>query len=604
MKKFLLTAASFATVLGASAATPRVPTFNEIDLTQYISNNHAHGNVFTADLDGNDIPEMIVKGRDLGNGWNTEIKYLTSDGFNFTGATSVDYWADFGTSWERIIIPIDYNADGKIDLLAAASWGSRLLTNKGDGTFEQVSNDIFSLPGEIELDNNTELWYTGIVQIADFNNDGYPDILTTKGRPNEDQGQPAIYLNNGGNGSFSEVAESGIQAQRAGTMAIGDINNDGMMDVVVSGWNDTFGNTCTRAYLGKGDGSFSIAKNEKFDISNRGTQKGHIILADFNNDSMLDLFVTGESSTASWAKTSDVYYGNGDGTFSDHPVSLGTGIKCSGIDWSDLNGDGFVDMVFAGESDNNSYTQIAVNQGDNTFAVSDLPIRHRAGAVVCLSDINSDNKADLMVMGYNDEGSKHFQVLTNGLSNRFANTAPTAPTNVTANSENGKVTFTWNDGSDKETPAEGLRYNIYIKTKDGKIMTNVPANPATGYVKQSDISASLTTKKYTVNIPADVIEEWGIQTIDGAKKGSAFQIRKEMGGVDEITTSNTLKIFLTNSNLHLTETAFVDVYSIDGKKVLSHLMAEGENSLNLPSGMYIVKAKSERETIVNKISIR
>ena len=123
MKKLLLTAASVATVLGATSAALRVPTFNEIDLTQYISNNHAHGNVFTADLDGNDIPEMIVKGRDLGNSWNTEIKYLTSDGFNFTGATSVDYWADFGTSWERIIVPIDYNADGKVDLLAEASWG-------------------------------------------------------------------------------------------------------------------------------------------------------------------------------------------------------------------------------------------------------------------------------------------------------------------------------------------------------------------------------------------------------------------------------------------------------------------------------------------------
>lgn len=604
MKKLLLTAASFATVLGASAATPRVPTFNEIDLTQYISNNHAHGNVFTADIDGDDIPEMIVKGRDLGNSWATEIKYLSSDGYNFTKATSVDYWADFGTSWERIIIPIDYNADDKIDLLAAASWGSRLLTNKGDGTFEQVSNDIFSLPGEIELDNNTELWYTGIVQIADFNNDGYPDILTTKGKPNEDQGQPAIYLNNGGSGSFSEVAESGIQAHRAGTMAIGDINNDGIIDIVVSGWNDTYGNTCTRAYLGSGNGTFTLAKNDNLDIVNRGTQKGHIMLADFNNDSKLDLFITGESCPASWAKISDLYYGNGDGSFTDKPIALGSGVKCSGIDWADLNGDGNNDIIFAGESDNNSYTQIAVNQGDNTFAVSDLPIRHRAGAVVCLSDINSDNKADLMVMGYNDEGSKHFQVLTNSLSNRFANTAPTAPSDIKATSKGGKTTFTWDNGSDKETPADGLRYNIYIKTKDGKIFTNVPSNPTTGYIKQSDISASLTAKTYSVNIPAESIEEWGVQTIDGAKKGSSFKISNEMGGVGDITTDNTLKIFFTNSNLHLTETAFVDVYSIDGKKVLSQLMKEGENSLNLPSGIYVIKAKSERETIVKKISIR
>lgn len=604
MKKLLLTAASFTTVLGVSAATPKVPTFNEIDLTQYISNNHAHGNVFTADIDGDDIPEMIIKGRDLENSWVTEIKYLSSDGYNFTKATSVDYWADFGTSWERIIIPIDYNADGKIDLLAAASWGSRLLTNKGDGTFEQVSNDIFSLPGEIELENNTELWYTGIVQIADFNNDGYQDILTTKGKPNEDQGQPVIYLNNGGSGSFSEVVECGIQAHRAGTMAIGDINNDGIIDIVVSGWNDTYGNTCTRAYLGNGNGNFSLAKNDNLDIVNRGTQKGHIILADFNNDSKLDLFITGESCPASWAKISDLYYGNGDGSFTDKPIALGCGVKCSGIDWADLNGDGNNDIVFAGESDNNNYTQIAVNQGNNTFTVSNLPIRHRAGAVVCLSDINSDNKADLMVMGYNDEGSKHFQVLTNSLSNRFANTTPIAPSNIKATSKYGKTTLTWDNGSDKETPTDGLRYNIYIKTKDGKIFTTVPSNPTTGNIKQSDISASLTTKTYSINIPAESIEEWGVQTIDGAKKGSSFKISNEMGGVGELTEDNALNLNFSNNKVYLNMNANVIVYSIDGRNVLSCSMQQGENSIDLSSGIYIVKAISKKETTIKKISIK
>ncbi len=507
-----------------------------------------------------------------------------------------------GCSWERIIVPIDYNADGNVDLILGGSWGSKLLRNNGAGNFTQVED--FALDYEMSIDgDDSEKWYTGIFGIADFNLDGYPDIIAFNGNTREDQGGPVLYLNNGGNGTFTRKADdSGLSSQRGGTMAVGDINGDGKPDVVVNGWIDT---DCIRAYYGNGDGTFTAAPTAMFDDTNRGTEKGHIILVDIDADGDLDLFVTGTSCPQDWARVADLYLNDGTGNFAYTESGL-TGVEGSGADWCDVNADGYMDLVYAGYSDNGGVTIVAINQGDGTFVMKDSLVGgHRGGAVVMAADFNGNYMADILAMGYQDNGGHHFQIM-NGLASRGVNSAPTAPTNLKAVEENGIVTFTWDAGSDAKTPAAALRYNVYVKTTDGRVITVVPANPASGVIRSlNSIDAALVGCSYSLRIAAADVAEWGVQTIDGCKLGSAFATSDEVVSGAEAVKAAAVAVKCNGRTVTVNADARVRVIDFAGRVVATASVKAGEAmSLEVEAGAYMVEATTAQGKLTEKVIVK
>lgn len=526
MKKFLLNVLAASTAVAAMAA-PQVPSYNVITLPTEVAADGGHGNNGLADFNGDGNLDIFMKGR-VGYWGSAAMYYFTGDGYGFDTAmpiSDVD-----GCSWERILVPIDYDADGDMDLILGASWGSKLLQNDGSGNFTLIEN--FALDYEMSIDSgDAEKWYDGLFAIADFNLDGYVDIVCFNGNPREDQGAPVIYTNNQGDGTFTRNENCGLQAQRGGTIATGDINGDGISDIVVNGWID---NDCIRAYICNGDGTFTAANNDNFDLTNRGTEKGQIILVDIDADGDLDLFVTGTSCPQGWAKVADIYINDGTGVFTYQENSL-PGVEVSGADWCDVNADGYMDLIYTG--DGVSSTIVVINQGDGAFdAQADLMGGHRGGAVVSVADFNNNGMIDVLLSGYNDSGS-HFQAY-NGLSSRGMNTAPTAPTNLAAEEVDGKVTFTWSAGSDTQTPTAALRYNVYVKTKDGKIFSIIPSDPATGKLRSIEVTTAVSVCQYTLNAKASDIEEWGVQTIDGAKLGSEFAKSSKVSALENVEIEN------------------------------------------------------------------
>ena len=583
----------------AAMAAPQVPSYNEIDLTSLISNGLFRGNAGLADFNNDDILDIFAKGRDLNNGWATTIKYLTGDGYSFTETHAI---ADpDGSSWERIIVPIDYNCDGNVDIILGGSWGSKLLKNDGAGNFSMV--DGFALDYEMSIDgDDSEKWYTGIFAVADFNLDGYPDIIAFNGNPREDQGGPVLYLNNGGDGTFTRKADdSGLSSQRGGTMAAGDINGDGKPDLVVNGWID---NDCIRAYYGNGDGTFTAAETAMFDDTNRGTEKGHIILVDIDADGDLDLFVTGTSCPQGWALVADVYLNDGTGKFTYTDYSL-PGVQASGADWCDLNADGNMDIVYSGEN-NGAQTYVAINQGNGTFAVkSDLIGGHRGGSVVLAADFNNNNMADILVMGYQDNGGHHFQIM-NGLASRGVNSAPTAPANLNAVEDNGVITFTWDAGSDAQTPTAALRYNVYVKTIDGRVITVVPANPASGVLRSvNSVDAALVGCKYALNLKAADVAEWGVQTIDGCKLGSAFAKSTEVTSGAEAVKAEAVAVKCNGRTITVNADAQVRVIDFAGRVVANASLKAGQAiDAELQAGVYVVEATTAQGKTIEKFILK
>lgn len=564
MKKILLSAFVASATLAANAAAT-LPNYMQLDLSSLVSNGLFVGNNGLADFDGDGNLDIYVCGRDLNNGWATGAFYLTGDGYTFEAVHQFTTIYDYDSQ----IIPFDYDLDGDIDVIYTGWGGAQLFKNDGTGTFSSVAG--FAIEYEQWLDgDHTEKYYDGVYHIADFNHDGYPDILCMANNT------PTVLLNDAGTGVFIPKADTGIEPHRGGTTAVGDINGDGKQDIIVSGWNDSFGNDCIRVYLGNGDGTFEFNydNNDPFDLENRGTEKGHIILVDIDSDGDLDLFVTGTSCPLGWTLLAELWINDGNGVFSLDTTTSFTGVETSGADWGDLNHDGTIDLVYTGNGANGT-TCVVLNEGNGTFTTHTETVLggHRGGAVVTVADINSNGWIDIMAQGYNDTGSNHFQIVNCLGNTKMMNQAPTAPTALAMTADAGKVTFTWEAGSDSKTPVAALRYNVYVKLNDGKLITVVPADPATGKFRNLDVNAALTTCSYSLNINATDIAEWGVQTIDGAKLGSEFA-KGELSAIESIEIDNN---------------EASEYYNLQGIKV-----ANPEN------GLYILKQGSKTQKVFVK----
>jgi len=124
---------------------------------------------------------------------------------------------------------LDYDQDGDLDLYLTngPSAPNGLFRNNGDGTFTDVS---------IEAGVANGLGNSGVV-VGDIDNDGYPDIfLTGEGRLAGPVQTPTRMYHNNGDGTFTDITElSGlIGADSALAAAMGDINNDGYLDIFIA----------------------------------------------------------------------------------------------------------------------------------------------------------------------------------------------------------------------------------------------------------------------------------------------------------------------------------------------------------------------------------
>ena len=266
----------------------------------------------------------------------------------------------------------DFNGDSESDL-AVANQGSgniSILLGRGDGTF--------ATPVNYSVGPNASS-----VAVGDFNGDGFIDLAVTNQFDNAatiSGGAVSILLGNG-DGTFREALK-----YAAGTfpqsVAVGDFNGDGKVDVVVA---NTFSNNVS-VLLGNGDGKFSPAVN--YSVSaNTSANPYAVVVADFNGDGRSDLVLAnfGSNEIA-------VLLGNGNGTFKA-AVNYPVGKTPLGVAVSDFNGDGKADLVVANQDSNNS--SILLGNGDGTFVAA---VNYSAGSspqAVAVGDFNTDGKIDL-----------------------------------------------------------------------------------------------------------------------------------------------------------------------------------------------------------------
>ncbi|RKX91866.1 MAG: hypothetical protein DRP84_10930, partial [Spirochaetes bacterium] len=143
--------------------------------------------------------------------------------------------------------------------------------------------------------------------------------------------------------NFSSVITFGTGVE-CGSIALGDINNDGALDLIVSGMDDT-GSRRLDKYINDGTGNFSGPTSV-----GTGVHYSSIALGDIDNDGALDLIVTGTNDNSGRL---DKYINDGTGNFSG-PTSVGTGVHYSSVALGDINNDGALDLIVSGMDDTGS----------------------------------------------------------------------------------------------------------------------------------------------------------------------------------------------------------------------------------------------------------
>ena len=263
----------------------------------------------------------------------------------------------------------DFNGDGKLDLAGVSlDNGLYVMLGNGDGTFQKPVS--YGVGGSS---------YFLSVAVADFNHDGKLDIIASG-----TNGVVSIWLGNG-DGTFK--AGVGYPAgQNTVSVAVGDFNNDGNPDIVTSGWA---GSCCVYdgvVLLGNGDGTFRPA----IPYALGGSQAA---VGDFNNDGKDDILVS-----VPYANSVDLLLGNSDGTFQPSlasPVNLYSGQAVV----ADFNRDGKLDVATASPSccPASGYAiNLLLGKGDGTFQ-SEAGYLLDDDGTLAVGDFNGDGAPDLAI---------------------------------------------------------------------------------------------------------------------------------------------------------------------------------------------------------------
>ena len=210
------------------------------------------------------------------------------------------------------------------------------------------------------------------VAFADINGDGCDDIVASDLFPNPKAGIPFTHLVFASNcdGTFTDLtAASGLRDVQAGFFAFGDIDNDGDQDCF-AGLDLPLSNLASSLWLNDGSGHFTVKPSSGVEGPLGTTTAANAVFADFNNDGKLDLFV-GNGQT-SFAEFDALYFGNGDGTFTNASARLAGNVASSsnGSTACDFDNDGDLDILVSvyGVSNNGAQNLLYRNDGAGNFA--------------------------------------------------------------------------------------------------------------------------------------------------------------------------------------------------------------------------------------------
>ncbi len=274
-----------------------------------------------------------------------------------SGSYSYNSGYNFGNTLTQDVVLVDLNNDGWLDVVEANTYnwwtGDYYYLNQG------VSGGVWQgFAAAVSFSNISD--YSYCVAVGDLNNDGWQDIVIGNSGGSGWGYEPnKVYYNQGsdeaGNwlGISTTPTQVGPDSYVTYAIEVGDVNNDGWLDIVAGNYNDY-----NRLYLNNGSGGFTTSSGDRIGSDRDNTQG--FALADVDNDGWLDVIAGNEG------ERNRLYLNNGHGGYA---TTAGTTIGSESDDTMaiavvDANGDGWWDIYAGNEGDPN---RIYYNNGSGGF---------------------------------------------------------------------------------------------------------------------------------------------------------------------------------------------------------------------------------------------
>ena len=208
-----------------------------------------------------------------------------------------------------------------------------------DGTFPRSAGDLY-----VASDGSVR-----VIRAGDLDGDGWHDIVFSN---SHDGTTPRLdsYIYWGSASGFSASSRTSLPTLGARGNSVADLNGDGYLDVAFSNHrDDTTYRVDSYIYWGSASGFSASSRTLLPTLGAIGNS-----VADLNGDGYLDVVFSNQRDDTTHRVDSYIYWGSASGFSASSRTSLPT-VGAYGNSVADLNGDGYLDVVFSNYEDDTTY---------------------------------------------------------------------------------------------------------------------------------------------------------------------------------------------------------------------------------------------------------
>jgi hypothetical protein len=447
------------------------------------------------------------------------------------------------TGWGQGVCVGDYDNDGFEDLYVTYYGKNVLYHNNGNGTFTDVSE-------KAHVAGSGKYWGTGCA-FVDYDRDGKLDLMVasyvdfdsaTALAPGERpscmwKGVPVmcgprglpwaknILYHNLGNGVFEDVTRKAHIDQTNGhysfSVSTFDYDDDGWPDIFVA-----CDSTSSILYHNNRDGTFTdvaVVAGAAFNDDGREQAGMGSTVGDYDGDGKLDLFKTNFSDD-----TSTLYRNNGDGTFDDKTFSAGFGLNTQYLGWGvvflDVDNDGWPDLLLV---NGHVYPEVDSQHLGSNFQEPKILYHNNGNGT--FNDISAAAGPGITAVS-SARGLAAGDLWNDGRMSAVISNMNAPPMLLVNDVRNGNHWIAFRTTGSKSN-RDGIGAKITVKTEARTLVDEVRSGSS--YISQSDLRVhfglgSITKLEWVqVRWPSGLIERFEDQAVDSIhtlKEGSGAPV--------------------------------------------------------------------------------